>query len=226
LSSFINNSSDTQYCPLCDSLQCHSYHRDQTRAYLQCTHCSLVFVPRQYHLTATRERAEYDKHQNTIDDPGYRRFLARLTTPLIARLPTTACGLDFGCGPGPALAMMLTNAGYSMSLYDIYYQPHREVLQRQYDFITATEVIEHLSQPGRELRRLWQLLHHGGQLALMTKLVIDRERFATWHYIRDPTHIAFFSQNSLGWLAAQLGAELELIGQDVAILTKPSQQLS
>ena len=54
----------------------------------------------------------------------------------------------------------------------------------------------------------------------MTRLVINKQRFASWHYINDPAHITFFSRNSLGWLAEALGAQLEILGQDVAILHK------
>ena len=107
-----------------------------------------------------------------------------------------------------------------MNTYDIFYQPERSVLSGQYDFITATEVLEHLSDPRAELQQLWQLLRPGGLLGLMTKLVINQQRFASWHYINDPTHITFFSRNSLGWLAEALGAQLEILGQDVAILQK------
>ena len=209
------------HCPLCDHGCCHAYHHDRLRVYLQCAHCQLVFVPSPYHLHASQEKAQYDQHQNTVGDPDYCRFLARLVAPLMARLPEGACGLDFGCGPGPALVAMLQDAGFSMKKYDIYYETDTAALHQRYDFITATEVVEHLSQPGYELNRLWQLIRPGGQLGLMTKRVINRERFATWHYIRDPTHITFFSATSLAWLAKHLGAGLELIGHDVAILDKP-----
>jgi len=46
-------------------------------------------------------------------DPRYRRFLARLAEPLIAHLPKGARGLDFGCGPGPTLSLMLREAGFA-----------------------------------------------------------------------------------------------------------------
>lgn len=42
---------------------------------------------------------------------------------------------------------MLEEAGHNMALYDIYYHPDTAVLEKQYDFMTATEVIEHLYHP-------------------------------------------------------------------------------
>ncbi|MFB6259152.1 MAG: class I SAM-dependent methyltransferase [Thiohalorhabdaceae bacterium] len=162
----------------------------------------------------------YHGHQNAVDDPGYRAFLSRLTTPLTERLSPPATGLDFGCGPGPALAAMLREAGYTVALYDPFYAPDDAALAPGYDFITATEVVEHLARPGAELRRPAGLLRPGGWLGIMTKLVIDRERFAGWHYIRDPTHIGFFSREAFAWWAVAEGLGLELAGDDVIFLRR------
>ena len=158
---------------------------------------------------------------NDPDDPGYRRFLARLAEPLLERLPPGARGLDFGCGPGPALARMLQEAGHDVSLFDVFYAPEEAVFQRRYDFVTATEVVEHLARPGEELARLWSLLRPGGWLGVMTKLVRDRDAFARWHYKNDPTHIVFFSIATWRWWAVQAGAVLTFIGDDVMLLQKP-----
>ena len=54
----------------------------------------------------------------------------------------------------------------------------------------------------------------------MTKRAADREAFAQWHYKQDPTHVCFWSDTSLQWLANDLSADLEIIGSDVALLQK------
>ncbi|MDM3871173.1 class I SAM-dependent methyltransferase [Porticoccus sp. W117] len=212
------------YCPLCHSPDIQSYSRDKSRHYLNCQQCQLVFVPTEQHLSAEQEKAVYDLHQNEIHDAGYRRFLSRLYTPLIERLPAGAQGLDFGCGPGPALAEMFREVCYPVNLYDCFYHPNRNALEKQYDFIVATEVVEHLSQPGLELQRLWQLLKPNGWLGLMTKLVIDLEAFNSWHYKNDLTHICFFSRATFVWLAGQWGATVEFAGSDVILLHKPAAE--
>ncbi len=209
-------------CRLCTKAGAELFCRDGRRHYYRCKQCLLVFVPPMQLLSAVAEKAEYDLHQNDPDDPGYRRFLGRLFEPLQARLPPSSHGLDFGCGPASALPVMLAEAGHSVALYDRFYAPDRAVLQRRYDFITATEVVEHLHRPGAELRQLWALLRPGGVLALMTKLVVDGEAFARWHYKNDPTHVVFFSRETFAWLAAEWRAELEIIGQDVILLTRQS----
>lgn len=171
-------------------------------------------------MAPQQERAYYDLHENSLEDAGYRRFLSRCAEPLLAALPPDSEGLDFGCGPAPLLAKMLRNAGHKVALYDLHYADNRAVLKRQFDFIVATEVVEHLREPGEELGALWSRLRPGGLLVLMTKLVISRERFASWHYIRDPTHICFFSEDSVRWLADTLNAEVQFVDRDVIFLRK------
>jgi SAM-dependent methyltransferase len=210
----------TDPCPLCGGPDSAAYHADARRVYRLCRTCGFVFVPSAYHLSPAAERAEYDRHDNAVDDPGYRRFLSRLAAPLTERVPPPARGLDFGCGPGPALAAMLGEAGYDMAVYDPFYAPDASVLAPGYDFITATEVVEHLREPGAELRRLRALLRPGGWLGVMTKLVLDRERFAAWHYIRDPTHIGFFSRATLQWSAEREGWALTFADRDVILLRR------
>jgi SAM-dependent methyltransferase len=213
-------------CPLCGHERVAPYYRDALRPYLQCLRCRLVFVSPAYRPSLARERSEYDLHQNDVHDPGYRRFLSRVVTPLLARLPAGARGLDFGCGPGPALAAMLEEAGYSVALYDPYYRPDPAVLEPGYDFICATEVVEHLHHPGRELDRLWRLLAPGGVLGIMTKLVSDRAAFAGWHYKNDVTHVCFFSRDTWAWWADAQGANVEFHGADVILLDQPGSLAS
>ena len=107
-----------------------------------------------------------------------------------------------------------------MALYDIYYANDPLVLQTQYDFITSTEVVEHLANPRHELDSLWALIRPGGYLGLMTKLVKDQQSFSTWHYKNDLTHICFFSVATFKYLAEAWGADIEFIGSDVIILYK------
>ncbi|MEH6583041.1 MAG: class I SAM-dependent methyltransferase [Halioglobus sp.] len=208
------------HCPLCAVNDCGHFFSDRRREYLRCEVCALVFVPPEFYLDLAQERAEYDKHENNVDDPGYRTFLSRLAVPLLDGLAPASRGLDFGCGPGPALAQMLRDAGHDMAVYDSYYAPDDSVLGAAYDFICATEVVEHLHQPGNELGRLWGMLRPGGQLGVMTKLVHDREAFATWHYKNDPTHVCFFSRSTWQWWAQRQGARVRFMGSDVILLAR------
>ncbi|OAZ98664.1 methyltransferase [Halomonas sp. G11] len=211
----------TRRCPLCDEDDATFYHQDRRRDYFQCATCALVFVPPEQHLSAAAEKAEYDKHRNSPYDTGYRRFLGRLFTPLIAKLTAQARGLDFGSGPGPTLSVMFAEQGYPMSIYDPFYAPEQRVLTHEYDFITATEVVEHLAKPGPVLAQLAGMLTPGGYLGLMTKRVTSPEAFACWHYISDPTHISFFSEKTFRWWAQKNNLVVEFPGPDVVLLYKP-----
>ncbi|MFN4275286.1 MAG: class I SAM-dependent methyltransferase [Ferrovibrio sp.] len=208
-------------CPLCAGPS-RPYHRNARRDYLQCENCDLVFVPPHQHLSAAAERAFYDTHENAMDDPGYRRFLMRLFEPMAQRLPPGSSGLDFGCGPAPLLAAMFTEAGFAMRIYDPLFAPDAAALEQTYDFITGSEVFEHLAAPGTEIARLLGMLRPGGWLGVMTKRLRNREAFAQWHYIRDPTHVCFFAEATFRFIAARHGLELEFSGPDVALLHKPA----
>ncbi|MDX1464068.1 MAG: class I SAM-dependent methyltransferase [Halomonas sp.] len=207
-------------CPLCASVDTTPFHRDARRDYQRCGRCALVFVPPGQRLGPAAERAVYDQHENSPDDPGYRRFLSRLYDPLRERLAPGASGLDFGAGPGPTLSVMFEEAGHPMAIYDPFYAPDVSVLERRYAFITATEVVEHLFAPGEELDRLVDRLEPGGWLGLMTKRVTTPEAFVGWHYILDPTHVCFFSEATFRWLADEFEMNVELPTADVVLLQR------
>ena len=215
-----SNRQPFENCPLCAGGALADFHRDQRRAYLQCLDCQLVFVPQGFHLSADQEKAEYDLHENDPQDLGYRSFLNRLAEPLLERLEPRSRGLDFGSGPGPCLSLMLEERGHTVALYDLYYANYPALLEVQYDFITATEVVEHLAKPLLAVEKLWGLVKPGGQLAIMTKLVASPEKFANWHYKTDPTHISFFSVATFEYLGRQWGSAPEFIGADVIIFQK------
>lgn len=207
----------TLSCSLCHSESTLPFHDDKSRSYFYCQQCGLVFVPEHQHLPPAQEKAIYDLHQNQEDDPGYRQFLSRLANPLLQHLEPHSSGLDYGCGPGPLLAKMLSEHGHHIEVYDPYYAANNDYRQRRYDFITCTEVAEHFRRPGQEFEHLFSLLLPQGILALMTKLVIDAPAFAKWHYKNDPTHISFYSETSLQWLAIRYRKQITILGSDVIL---------
>ncbi|MCW8877857.1 MAG: class I SAM-dependent methyltransferase [Kangiellaceae bacterium] len=211
-------------CPLCLANNISDYAEDKRRHYLACAQCSLVFVPSQFHLPPQQEKAEYDKHQNSPRDKGYRKFLSRLTIPLFKQLGSRKsdfiAGLDFGCGPGPTLSVMAEEEGLQVSDYDLFYFPDPKLLEQQYSFITMTEVIEHVSKPALLLDTLDSMLLPGGILAVMTKRVLGPEAFNQWHYKNDPTHICFYSEATFNWIAHWMNWQLQVIDKDVVFFYK------
>ncbi len=207
-------------CPLCHTQRASHYCRDRKRDYLQCSHCELVFVADNFLLDAVSEKAQYDLHCNAVDDPDYRRFLGKLAQPLMQYISSPAQGLDFGCGPGPALAAMLHEQGHSVALYDPFYFPDTTALAQTYDFVTCTEVIEHAHDAAATWATLFSLLRPGGWLGIMTKRVINRDAFSRWHYKNDPTHVRFYSDHTLQWITKKFQVSLQLASSDVALFQK------
>lgn len=209
---------DTYSCPLCSGERVEQYFEDKKRIYLQCCDCRLVYVPKFCWLSVEEEKSIYDLHENNPEDPGYRKFLSRLSVPLLERLDFGKQGLDFGCGPGPTLSVLLAEGGQQVDLYDPFYYSNSAVFDKTYDFICATEVVEHLREPGKEFSTLFVLLKPGGWLGIMTKMVIDQSAFSRWHYIQDLTHICFYSESTFEYIAERFGAEMEIVTKDVILL--------
>lgn len=205
------------HCPLCQAAEPQLFYLqpkppNEGRQYWQCGHCALIFVPAEFHLDAAAEKAIYDHHQNKPEDAGYRAFLSQTFNPLVELLPPAAEGLDFGCGPGPTLSLMLEEAGFSCANYDIYYANDPDKLTRTYDFVTCTEVVEHVAQPQQVIDQLVRLLRPEGVLAVMTRSSETATDFANWGYRKDSTHITFYGNKTFAWIAQNW--QLNVLFQD------------
>lgn len=208
-------------CLVCEQPDVRPFEVVEGRAYWRCERCLATFLDPEHRPSREEEAAQYRLHENDVHDPDYRRFLNRLAIPLSARLTPGSAGLDFGCGPGPALAAMLTGHGHRMAVYDPIFAPDAGVLAREYDFVTCTEVVEHLHQPAETFRRLRSLVRPEGLIAVMTTLQRDDEAFANWHYRRDPTHVVFYRTETFEWLASSAGWRMEVPANNVVFMKSP-----
>lgn len=205
-------------CPVCRVPETRPFETIGERRYHRCDTCLATFLDRDDLPTLEQAVTHYAHHRNEIADPAYRRFLSKLATPLGAVLSAGSQGLDYGSGPGPALAAMLEAAGHQVALYDPIYEPNQDALEDTYDFITCTEVVEHFHQPADEFDRLARLLRPGGWLAVMTCFQTDDPSFAGWHYRRDPTHVVFYREETLRHVAGQRGWSCTVPARDVALM--------
>jgi|SRR5690554_6881083 len=208
-------------CPVCDGLVPEPFREVEGKLYLRCPDCRATLLSPAFYLSEQEELAFYQLHDNRPDDPGYRRFLSKLFVPLSRKLEPGARGLDFGCGPGPALAAMFQEAGFAMALYDPFFVPDSQALGQTYDFVTCTEVVEHLHRPAEVFRQLDRLVTPGGWLGVMTCFQDDDARFDGWHYRRDPTHVTFYREHTFRYLARQYGWAPEVPAKDVVLFRKP-----
>ncbi len=191
-----------------------------SRDFVHCKVCDLVSVPRRFHVGDEAERKRYLEHNNDPDDPDYRAFLDRLWSQLKPRLQPGSKGLDYGAGPGPALAAMMAEDGFDVSVYDKHFHPDRAILGHVYDFIVCTETAEHFDDPARSFRELNGLLGAGGWLGVMTAMLDDWADFPEWYYHRDPTHVAFYGRRTMQWIADWHGWRASFRKDNVVLFRK------
>lgn len=211
---------DVMSCPLCSVPgPMNAVRGADERRYHLCGVCHLIFADPVHRLSADRERAHYETHENSIENPGYVRFLNRLVEPMLPHLDGGMRGLDYGCGPGPTLSLMLRRQGIACDDYDPFFADHP--LRPPYDFVVSTECFEHFHQPAAEIERIRSLLKPGGLLGIMTEQWTTLAAFAAWYYTRDPTHVSFYHAKSFEFICRQLGfAPVWSDGTRVAILRR------
>lgn len=208
-------------CPLCQNLVKTSFYSKGEREYFKCVNCDLIFLSPKQYLSANDEKSRYDLHQNDPKDDAYRNFLGKMFNPMQACIKEKSYGLDFGSGPNPTLSIMFEEAEHTMEIFDIYYANNPMVFKsEEYDFITLTEVIEHLHNPIEVLKKLWACLKPNGYLGIMTKFSTGIDDFPKWHYKNDDTHVCFFSENTFKWIAEKLNARIDYIKNDVVVYKK------
>lgn len=207
-------------CPLCQSPETGAYSRDKFRSFLLCQACGLIFVPRAELITRDHEKLRYEDHQNSEDDEGYQLYLTKTASALGEKLPSSARGLDFGCGRTKILAEKLASLGHEVDSYDVFFHRDETIWEKKYDFIVLSEVIEHLREPRKEMERLSGLLYPQGRLFIKTKFAPQSLKdFETWFYKRDITHVQFFGLRSMEALKEILKMdEIEVLESDLSLL--------
>lgn len=207
-------------CPLCYSNHVRLFANIDKKDYFKCETCSIVYLDSVYFLNANEELNRYKSHINNPNDTSYRIFLGGLFEPLIKYLKAPALGLDYGCGPGPTLSLMLEEIGFEMKLYDLYFYPNESVLNENYDFITCTETVEHFHKARFEFDRFDTLLKKGAYLGIMTKFLADNIEFEKWYYRRDPTHVCFYCESTFRYIEKLYNWEIQELELDIVIFRK------
>jgi len=191
-------------CPLCRGRNTPALGTSEDgKTYHHCGQCDLRFLARRHWLSAVEERARYEMHSADPDDAGYDRFVQPLMSWIQCTQAPPATGLDFGAGRVPILAQKLVKLGYKLSVYDSYFAPNKATLEEQFDFVVACEVVEHFFDPHTEFQRLFQLVRPGGHLFIQTHFYTGEVPFLDWYYRRDPTHVVFYSPQTVAWIGKQ-----------------------
>ncbi len=188
------------------------------RLYFHCHACDYIFVHPQFLLSPKEERARYEFHQNGLEHVGYVSFLNQAIKPALDFLSHEMVGLDYGCGPNPTLSKILSQHGITCFDYDpIFGFNHSHAL---YDFIFATECIEHFHYPQREFSKITNLLKQRGYLVIMTAQWQELDKFTNWYYKNDPTHVGFFHRNTFLMLCEKFGYQLQYESENRVIILR------
>lgn len=162
--------------------------------------CLSLFVNPVNYPSSDEERDRYLKHRNDVNDPGYRSFVSPLVDAVCEDNGPDAPGLDFGCGRIPIVSSMLRERGYNVASYDPFFMDDPYLLRRAYSYVALSEVIEHFHDPAKEFALLRSLLNEGGRLYCSTSLYSDGVDFKRWYYKEDPTHVFFYSAQTMHWI--------------------------
>ena len=209
-------------CRLCGSDQTGDVLTGEDgRIHFLCGECLLINTEARYFLSKEEEKKRYLLHENSPQDKGYLNFLMQAVSPALRFLTKGMNGLDYGCGPGPAISVLLEERGYDCQNYDPFF--FKDTPQKKPGFIFATEVIEHFFFPAEELGKLKELLEPGGILVLMTQRWKEKDTFSTWYYARDDSHVSFYHTKTFDFIAETFGLEkLFDDGERVVIFKKPA----
>jgi len=145
---------------------------------------------------------------------------------ILQRLPQGGRVLDFGCYTGGLLARLGSSYerhGVEINKAAAAIASDKQLVQvwpsiddipnkLRFDVVIASDVIEHMPDPGHLIDRLLALLADGGILIITTGDADNRlwNRFgANWWYCFYPEHISFLSRTWLGHFSRTRGLSIE-----------------
>ncbi|TNF08761.1 MAG: class I SAM-dependent methyltransferase [Bacillota bacterium] len=197
-------------CPLCNHETSSFIHEKFGIVFHECPHCELIFKDSSNYINESAELDVYLRHQNSLENIGYVNYLMNFIEQGVTPFIQSGKALEFGSGPSPVLAHLLkTHYKFEVDIYDYYFSPHKIYEGKTYDLITSTEVIEHIQKPEKVFELFHALLNQQGILSLMTLFYPkDRDVFKDWFYIRDPSHVTFYTPKTMTYIAETFGFEL------------------
>ena len=207
-------------CIICKNQKAAIFTNIKLKRYWKCSYCEAIFLDKEFYLSSNNEYKHYLTHNNDVNDPRYKKFLSNLMLPLIDRIKLKSIGLDYGCGPGPALSLMLREKGYQMFNYDPFFHPKKSNLLKKYDFISCSETVEHFHNPFYEFTRFNELLNVGGIIGIMTNFHSKENIFENWYYIKDPTHVVFYTKNTFLIIAKMFKWDCEFLNNNLVFFKK------
>jgi hypothetical protein len=191
--------------------------------YYKCSSCGFVQTEEPYWLNEAYNSAIAQLDIGLIERNQY--FVGIVEKLILMFYPKTANYLDYGGGYG-AFVRMMRDKGFSFYRYDTYceniFANHFDMSDapvKKFDIVTAFEVFEHLKNPMEEISKMLAL---GDTIFFSTILTTEQpQQFMDWWY-RAPLsgqHIAFYTKESLEYIAKKLAKKLYSNGSNFHVLT-------
>ena len=215
--------------------------KDQLFEIFRCDNCGFIFVSNPwleykeiyseaYYQGQGADRSvdyvfELLNPKKTIRQYEWRGIVEVVRSHL--ELVSDARWLDFGCGNGGLVRYCREHLPCSVWGYEEGWIRDQAVklgiplLTRAaldsaagtFDVVTAIEVLEHVSDPVEELRRIRSLLKPGGLLFMTTgNAAPHRERLFEWGYFLPEVHISLFEPRTLARALEESGFRAEFRG--------------
>lgn len=202
-------------CSLCSTVANHFYSHDHREFYF-CSECFSVFLDSKNIIPKSEEKKYYQKRSNLRDSFFYQPVINAITTDF----KTKNTGLDFGSGENSLIVDLLQVKKFKIDAYDPFFSNEKEKLEKQYDYITCHEVIEHFHHPFKEFKSLYKLLKPKGKLYCITHLFSEKENFDTWEFKNDPTNVFFYHEKSMEWIKNNIGFKNYSIDGNLIVFEK------
>lgn len=233
-SSELKKPSSTWLCIACDGIKSEPYLKELIKC-SDCGHVSIKKVPTFEDLKKLYEKEyffgmEYSDY--IADRPALEKNFKQRIDFLKEHISNETVLVEIGCAYGYFLNLLKDNIswhkGFDVSKDSIQYAKSelginathsdflsdKEIRPRSVDLICMWDVVEHLGEPHRHIEKAAQLLKRGGTLSLTTgdiTSLVARKRGEKWRMIHPPTHIHYFSPQSIERLLAKYGLKVASI---------------
>ncbi len=197
------NSSLSTKCPICSEIR--TLKKFGSFELEVCNICGLHSKPSHQYLGCEAEKKRYLFH-SIHPDLKYEEQMVQFLHSAILPYAKQGEALDYGCGQIRTLEKLLNKAGFITSGYDRYFCNDSSRLEKKYDVVTATEVVEHFQDLTLEWETLIGLVKPGGLLAISTQFIV--EDLENWWYLRDSTHYHFYDRKTFEALGMKYRLEI------------------
>ncbi|MBU1145712.1 MAG: class I SAM-dependent methyltransferase [Firmicutes bacterium] len=199
-----------EVCKICQCATIEIYHPILKGNYYYCKNCEFISKDEDNLISEAQELKIYNFHNNSLENLGYVTFLKEFVNHSVLPFANGKKVLDFGSGPTPVLAHILKeDYDFEVEIYDLFFSPLKVYETQKYDVITSTEVIEHLQNPLIYFALFKSLLAKDGILSIMTLFhPNDEDKFIDWYYIRDHSHISFYTTKTIEFIAKKNGLKM------------------